>query len=81
MQQYHPTTIVTKQGECEITLKLELNININSNGGIDVSATSTPVIPSARTPLPPPQSEEVTNWAIPDFGDTQKIQFGKSVKE
>jgi len=79
LQQYHPTTIVTKQGECEITLKLELNININSNGGVSVSATSTPVTP-ARTPLLPAQ-EETIDWAIPDFGGTEKIQFGKNVKE
>jgi hypothetical protein len=79
LQQYQPTTIITKQGECEITLKLELNININSNGGVNVSATSMPVTPSARIPLPP--EEESINWAIPDFRDTEKIQFGKNVRE
>jgi len=79
LQQYHPTTIITKQGECEITLKLELNININSNGGVSVSAASMPVNQSARLPLP--AQEESIDWAIPDFGSTEKIQFGKNVKE
>jgi len=82
LQLIHPTKVITKQGECEITLKLELNININANGGVNVSASSEQVNPPQRSlQAAQPSQEDPIDWVIPDFGPTEKINFGKHVKE
>lgn len=63
------TKIVTKDGECHISLSLELNINLNTNGAINVS---TQTVSNGKI-----EKEEETAWAIPDFECDNKIQFGK----
>jgi len=79
MQQYGPTHIITKDGECRIALVLELNINVNSNGALTVSGTPTILPPK------PPKTVEIeeddVNWAIPDFTNDERITFGKKVEE
>lgn len=56
----------------KITLELELNINLNSNG---LQATV-----AAKAVEAEPDGEDVI-YAIPDFGNSQKIDFGKKVEE
>ena len=66
----HPvqTQVVTKQGECVVTIALDININISADGSLSVSAKA------ARTNEP---EEEKVDWAVPDFGKGQKLKFGK----
>ena len=66
--------IVTKQGECEVSIVLELNINLNSDG-LQVSALAKKEEP---TPVSKSQVDDV-QWAIPDFGPSEKINFGKNI--
>lgn len=65
-------SVVTKDGELLVNIVLELNINLNA-GAIDVSATAKEV---NATRIEMPKSEK-TQWAIPDFGPSEKIEFGK----
>ena len=71
------TKVITKDGECEITLCIELTINLNGdlNSGAAIAATSV----KTKQDEPDDDSEDST-WAIPDF-NTQKIKFGKKVEE
>jgi hypothetical protein len=67
-----PTTIkniYTQNGECKIEISLEIDINVNSDG---VNVGVTP-----KTQSESPQEEKV-DWAIPDFGNSPKIKFGKN---
>ena len=75
MQQYSPTHLITKDGECKIIL--ELNINVNSSGALTVSSGGTPVV---TQPLQVEQEEDKIDWAIPDFA-SERITFGKKVEE
>lgn len=66
----HDVKVVTKQGECTVSIVLELNINLNSDG-LQVATKASAV-------EAPPKEEETENveWTIPDFSTT-KIKFGK----
>jgi hypothetical protein len=68
------TKVITKDGECEITISIELNINLNQSG-ITVSAQS--VQAEAKEIKQEVKEPESTNWAIPDFSNLKKVQFGK----
>lgn len=61
--------IVTKDGEVQVSIILDLNINLNSSG-VQVTA-------QAKMADEQPEKKEDTQWAIPDFGSSQKINFGK----
>lgn len=66
------TKVVSKDGECHITLTLEINLNLNTQG-ISVSASASP----AEKLMEDKQKEKV-DWAIPDFTmQKEKIKFGK----
>lgn len=67
------TKIITKDGECEITISIELNINLNSAGIATVEAQSKTVETKAIEEKAPEQDE----WVMPDFSMLQKVQFGK----
>lgn len=63
--------IVTKNGECEVTIsiepiKIEITINVNSDGTVSAASTATTK----------EKEVEKTDWSIPSFGN-KKIQFGK----
>lgn len=65
--------IVTKNGECEVTIsiepiKIEITINVNSDGTVSAASTTTKEIDKKEI--------EKTDWSIPSFG-SKKIQFGK----
>lgn len=62
--------IITKDGELQVSIVLELNINLNG-GGLDVTAQAREVRPVDK------HKEEEMQWAIPDFGTSPKIDFGK----
>lgn len=61
--------IITKDGECQVSIVLEMNINLNGDG-VAVSTQST-------------KQKEKENksdsfaWEVPDFEASPKIQFGK----
>jgi hypothetical protein len=66
--------IITRQGEVKI--KLEIDINVNAGGAITVHAEAKPT--DGGQPL---EEVEENVWEIPDFGPTEKLEFGKQVKE
>lgn len=69
------TKVVTKDGECEITIVLELNINLNSDG-----MTATVKQPEGSVKTQSVQVEEDDkSWIIPNF-QHNKINFGKKVE-
>lgn len=68
----YQTKIITKNGECQISITLDLNINLNSDGLVlGVSAADAKVKKKQQ------EEDDTVNWAIPDFGSGDKIKFGK----
>jgi hypothetical protein len=61
--------VITKDGECQVSIVLELNINLN--GDVAVSAQSI------KQEKEKPKSGDNFNWEVPDFEASPKIQFGK----
>lgn len=62
--------VITKDGECQVSIVLELNINLNTDGVVAVSAQA---IKQDKQEKP----KSGTNWEIPDFETLPKINFGK----
>lgn len=62
--------VVTKNGECQVSIILELNINLNGDG-VAVSAQS--IKPETKEKSKPNSFD----WEVPDFEASPKIQFGK----
>jgi hypothetical protein len=58
--------VVTRDGEVQVSITLELNINLNADG-VRVGAQAV------ETKDKPEKSE----WAIPDFEASPKLNFGK----
>ncbi len=70
----YQTKIVTKNGECQVSITLDLNINLNSDGLVlGVSAKD------AKAKKKQQEEDDTVNWdaAIPDFSSGGKIDFGK----
>ncbi len=63
--------ILTKQGECNVSITLDLNINLNSDG-LSVNV--------GEMKAKQKQEDDEVNWAIPDFSNEQ-IKFGKKGQE
>jgi hypothetical protein len=61
-------TVVTKNGELEITIKLDLNINLNSSG----------VAIEAQAIEQKPETKEEPIWALPSFVSKERVKFGKT---
>ena len=66
--------IITREGEIKITL--EIDININAGGDITVHA-------AAKETSNNPRLEQVEEniWTVPEFGPTEKLNFGKTIGE
>lgn len=64
--------VITKNGECQVSITLELNINLNGDG-VAVSAQSV------KQEIQEKEKPKSTgfNWEVPDFEASPKIQFGK----
>lgn len=60
--------ILTQDGEVQVSISLELTINLNTDGTLRVATQAVEVKPA---------QEEKTAWAIPDFGNSPKLNFGK----
>lgn len=67
--------ILTKEGEVQVSITLELNINLNTDN-IKINAQSF-VEESREKEKKTKFEEDKVEWAIPDFGFSQKIEFGK----
>lgn len=61
--------VITKDGECQVSIVLELNINLNTDG----MAVSAQAIKQDKQEKP----KSGTNWEIPDFEASPRINFGK----
>ncbi len=62
--------VVTKDGECQISVVLEININLNS----DNVTISTQSIKQEKQEKPKSNNFD---WEVPNFEASPKIQFGK----
>jgi hypothetical protein len=60
----HEVKVTTKDGEVQVAITLDLNINLNA-AGLHVTAKVAG------------EQKEETQWEIPDFEPSPKINFGK----
>ena len=60
--------VLTQDGEVQVSITLELNINLNTEGVLQVSGQSM---------VKKEVEKESVEWAIPDFNESPKIDFGK----
>jgi hypothetical protein len=58
--------IITKDGECQVSISIELTINLNS----DIS--SEPVVKKSIV-----EEKKSNDWMIPDFEAAPRVNFGK----
>lgn len=63
--------VVTKDGECQVSIVLELNINLNTDNVV-VSAQAIKQEKEVKQEKP-----KESGWEIPDFEALPKINFGK----
>lgn len=73
MRVTQPIKVITKEGEATVHITLELNINLNTSG------LSVSVGQNGGKEEEVKEEKEKTQWAIPEFGPTKKIEFGKTV--
>lgn len=76
--------IVTKDGECHLTITLELNINLNT-GNVDLSAqsNSNKITKEETSSIQELESgdDDKVKWVIPSF-ETERIEgFGNIEKD
>ena len=66
--------VVTKDGEIQVSFSLDININLNTEGVIigQQSVEEEKKSSFAHQPV-----KDKMEWAIPDFGESVKIDFGK----
>jgi hypothetical protein len=70
--------IVTKEGEIQVSLTIDLNVNLNTEGLAVLSGGSGSGSGyHDSTSKQEKVKEDKIEWAIPDFGDAPKINFGK----
>jgi len=70
--------VLTKDGECEITLNV--NIVLDHRGLVPQISVDSPQAATILKQDKPPEPE--FKWEIPNFDDgSEKIQFGKEVSE
>ena len=62
--------VITKDGECKLSISIDLNINLNTLG-VSVGAQATNKAESQEA------KKESTAWEIPDFAQQPKLNFGK----
>lgn len=70
------TKVITKDGECAISLTIDLNINLTTEG-IQIGVKN--VKSSSEEKQPVKSNKEDFDWAIPDF-KANKIDFGSTTK-
>lgn len=66
--------VITKEGEIQVSLTLDLNININADGLATIKKESSL---NSEVSTTFKAREDKVEWAIPDFEDAPKIDFGK----
>ena len=65
--------ITTKDGEIQVSLTIDLNLNLNGSG----LSLPDEVALNKESTKAKERKEERIEWAIPDFEDAPKINFGK----
>jgi len=73
------TKVVTKEGECIVTIALELNINLHTLGAEVVAKPQDQVQAQAQPAVK--EEKESIDWMMPDLQGIEKIKFGKIVGE
>jgi len=67
--------VVTKEGEIQVSLTIDLNINVNSDGLPSSGGQSIQFNEEVKAKAQ--ESKDKFEWAIPDFEEAPKINFGK----
>lgn len=72
------TKVITRNGECEISINLTLNINL-TNEGLNLSVGALPNINNQKDHLENKKTnvEDKVEWEVPDFTNAGTINFGK----
>lgn len=65
--------VVTKDGECKLSISIDLNINLNTLG-VTVNAQSAK---SSEVNQEDKKKDDDVAWQIPDFSAMPKLNFGK----
>jgi hypothetical protein len=65
------TKVVTKDGECHVSISLELTIKLEGD------VVQVQALGAKAEPVPAPKVEEPA-WQIPDFSSGKKIKFGQN---
>ena len=65
--------VITQDGEVHVLITLDLNINLNND-----RITTSSAVETVKDQLK--KKEENTEWEIPDFGTSPKLNFGKNIE-
>lgn len=63
--------VITKDGECKLSISIDLNINLNTLG-VAVNAQTVKVGDEKEE-----KKKDDVAWQIPDFANVPKLNFGK----
>lgn len=63
--------VITKDGECKLSISIDLNINLNTLG-VAVNAQAVKVSDEKEE-----KKKDDVAWQIPDFANVPKLNFGK----
>jgi len=64
--------VITKEGECKLSISIDLNINLNTLGvSVNAQANNQNVVQEEE------KKKDDVAWQIPDFSPVQKLNFGK----
>ena len=66
--------VITKDGECKLSISIDLNVNLNTSG-ITVGVQNAKVDQNVNQINK--EEKESTMWEIPDFTPMPKVNFGK----
>lgn len=66
--------VVTKDGECKLSISIDLNVNLNTTG---ISVGVQNIAAGQVEQQNKKQEKESTMWEIPDFAPMPKLNFGK----
>lgn len=70
----HDVKVVTKDGECKLSISIDLNLNLNTSGiTVGVQNVKTEQVSQQEKE----KNTDGTQWEIPDFTPMPKLNFGK----
>ena len=75
--QPNQTHVITKEGECHLTITLDLNLNITSDGLVTATAKQNKINKYVDN-----SDDDEVHFTVPDFKSEKgkKLDFGKKIK-